>query len=70
MEPNIEWKVVEPGIIELPTTSYRIHSEITSRTYFIVTWHGNHVGTYLGLKPAKDRAMFHMAEMIQMGHTP
>lgn len=66
MNPDTDWKIVSPGILELPTTKYRI---VHGPEGFTVFWGDEREGPpskTLGF--AKSCASRHMKEMLTMGY--
>jgi hypothetical protein len=68
IQPDIRWVVVEPGVIELPTTAYRITHHPESCMPFKVTWRGEWCTADITLESAKYGAFRHMQEMLAMGY--
>jgi len=67
--PKTKWIAVEPGVIELPTTKFRITYAPESGIPFRVTWNGKRIpgGEQGTLEIAMDVAERHMAELTIMG---
>lgn len=66
MEPEILWVAVAPGVMELPTTKFRITYMPTSGLYHL-TWDGGGATAYGTLQNAKYGATKWMADLIEMG---
>ena len=65
MSPDVLWVAVAPGVMELPTTKFRITCERGS--FPVLTWDGGGARSYGDLQSAKDSAARWMADMIEMG---
>lgn len=64
MDPDVKWTAISPGVMELPTTKFRI----TYRNgLFTLAWNGEGGLNYGSLQAAKDGAMMRMGELIEMG---
>ena len=64
--PGVEkWRVVEPGLIELPGTKYRIR--YTGECQFRLTWGDKAISVHPVLWLALNSAARHAQEMIHMG---
>jgi hypothetical protein len=66
---NIEWMVVEPGVIRLPTTSLEIHMDpdLSKLHRFSVVWQSQVVTKSATLDMAKLEAKRWFADMLSMG---
>ena len=65
-----EWNATSPGIIALTHTQYEIkHEKVGGTWYFNVYWRGDCVAPcHFSMASAKQRAMDHLNEMLQMGY--
>lgn len=66
MEPDILWVSVAPGIMELPTTKFRIIYKSHTGNFYL-TWNGEGARAYGTLQSAKEGANSWMADLIEMG---
>lgn len=66
MNPDTDWKIVSPGVLELPTTNYRIEHGPEGFTVF---WGDKREGPpSKTLDFAKWCASNHMRDMLAMGY--
>lgn len=70
--PETEWISVAPGVLELPTTKFRIAYEAGSLVPFRVAWDVKAIpqSAHMHLADARAVAERHMAELIVMGFEP
>lgn len=68
MNPDTNWKVLEPGIIHLPTTGFRILYEPNGS--FAVEWNGQPRGRCGTLSTAKSHVDYLMCDLLAMGMEP
>ncbi len=65
MEPETQWVAIAPGMMELPTTKFRITYQ-RGHTYHL-TWDRSGAMAYGNLQSAKEGATRWMADLIEMG---
>jgi hypothetical protein len=68
-DPDTEWTAITPGVLELPTTKFRITYHATYGS-FRLTWDGGGEQAYGTLQAAKDGAAKRMEDLIAMGLEP
>jgi len=66
MAPNTLWTAVSPGVMELPTTKFRITYRRETGSYTL-TWDGGGGMVFGDLQSAKEGAVRWMADLIEMG---
>ena len=66
MSPDVLWVAIAPGVMELPTTKFRI-TFVPNGGSFHLNWDGGGARSYGDLQSAKDGAARWMADMIEMG---
>lgn len=65
-QPGILWTAVSPGVMELPTTKFRITYRCDHGSYTL-TWDGGGGLAFGDLQSAKDGVFKWMADLIEMG---
>jgi hypothetical protein len=68
-QPDPRWRIVEPGVLELTTTRFRIIHRPDRQYPFQVLWDGHQLpnGDQLTLREAQARAAHHLEELHAMG---
>jgi hypothetical protein len=66
MEPDVMWIAVSPGVLELPTTKFRI-TYLREHGAYHLTWDGGGAMSYGDLQSAKEGAARRTADLIEMG---
>lgn len=66
MEPEILWISVAPGVMELPTTKFRITYKSETGSFYL-TWNDEGTRSYRDLQSAKEGSNSWMADLIEMG---
>ncbi len=71
-EAALEWRIIEPGILGLPTTSLTIQFVPESMIPYWVFWKGKDVsgGEFGSLREAKAFAVQFIADLLEMGLEP
>lgn len=69
MDPETKWIATAPGILELPTTKFRIEYVAGSYVPFRAFWDGVPIphSACTTLRHAQKACSEHMAELITMG---
>jgi hypothetical protein len=65
--PNTAWRIVAPGVIELPETRFAIRY---NRGLFHVEHNSVVLGACLTLQCAKEHAVCRMRELMEIGIEP